>query len=138
MAATLANEIRAAATMPAYCSACFNQDSRKVHVDFDAACDRGFGDDITVNMDDLVLCEDCVRQGALLVGMRDVAEVAQELETLRRDSIRNLRRAERAERYYLDLEKALRERPDRVPVAQRAGRPREVRDRVENADTAAG
>jgi len=81
MAATLANEVRAVGA-PAYCSACFAQDTSKIHIDMDAACDRGYGDDITINMDDLVLCENCVREAAMLIGMRDATESAKDIEVL--------------------------------------------------------
>lgn len=59
-------------TPPTYCSGCFCQDVEKVHVDFEAYWDGPVLDtegSIKVPIDDLVLCEDCLTAGAMLIGM---------------------------------------------------------------------
>ena len=86
MATALANEIRPT-TLPMYCSACFGQYPERRHIDFDAACDRGYAAVMTkgrslgeqsnavpVAMDDLILCEDCLKDGAYKLGMIDGEE----------------------------------------------------------------
>jgi hypothetical protein len=110
MAATLANEVRAVGT-PAYCSACFNQDSSKVHIDMDAACDRGYGDDVTVNMDDLVLCENCVKEAAVLIGWRDAVEVSKDMEVMEENLARAKYLLKMANRRIGLLEELLRQNP---------------------------
>lgn len=125
MTLTLANEIRAAGT-PVYCSACHNQDPSKRHVDFDAACDRGYGerdDGHLIAMDDLVICEVCLRAAALLVGMRDMVEVQAELESLRKVARNEHYRADAADRYADQLEEAISNRPVPVSAPRRRGRP---------------
>jgi hypothetical protein len=71
MSTSLANKIRPTGT-PIHCSACFGQYPERRHIDFDAACDRGYGEGpVPIAMDDLVLCEECVREGAQHLGMID-------------------------------------------------------------------
>ncbi len=78
-----ANQIRPT-HLPIYCSACSGQYPEKRHVDFDAECDRGYAETIIqgksqgepipsspIQMDDLILCEDCLKAGAELIGMID-------------------------------------------------------------------
>ena len=114
----LASDIRET-TKPIYCSSCFNsQDVR--HVDFDAACDRGYGTGpLPVAMDDLVLCENCVKEAGRLVGMEDTEITARRIETLERqlDSERKIRR--QAEKYADAMELAMDNRPQPVPLDHR-------------------
>lgn len=61
------------------CSACFQQHPEKVHVDFEVAwdgphfpegslmTDDGKVNHLPVQIDDLILCEDCVRSALMLV-----------------------------------------------------------------------
>jgi hypothetical protein len=125
----LANEIREA-DKPIYCSACFNsQDVR--HVDFDAACDRGYANQeaVQIVMDDLILCENCVREGARLLGMTDDAELHQRVTDLesKLDTERKLRR--QAQNYADTMEDALGKRPDPVHIDHR----RKPRKQIEAA-----
>lgn len=125
MAPTLANEVRPAG-VPTYCSACFNQDSSAQHVDFDASVDRGYGnrdDGLKVAMDDLILCEHCLRRGAELVGMRDARELQDELDSLRHRVDQERYRADRADEYAGRLELAMDARPVPVSHPRRRGRP---------------
>jgi hypothetical protein len=120
----VANEVRGTGT-PVYCSACFNQDPSKDHIDFDAAIDRGYGDDVTqqVAMDDLILCDECVRRGAVLVGMMDAREFQTELDSLRKRYEHEKARADSADDYATKLELALDSRPIAVSTPRRRGRP---------------
>ena len=124
MTTRLANEIRAAGT-PTYCSGCFGQQTGLRHVDFDAASDRGYGDDasIGVSMDDLILCENCVREGARLIGMMDVTEFQAEMDSLRRRWESEKNRADAAETYADKLELAIDARPNPVLAPRKRGRP---------------
>lgn len=125
MTAKLANEVRATGT-PVYCSACHNQNSSLQHVDFDAACDRGYGerdDGHLVAMDDLILCETCIRRGGVLVGMVDARELEDELANLRRQVDREKYRADQADEYAGKLELALDARPVQVSHPRKRGRP---------------
>lgn len=125
----LANTIREA-DRPIHCSACFNsQDIR--HVDFDAACDRGYANDeaVQVVMDDLIICENCVREGARLLGMTDETELHNRLTDLEQklDVERKARR--QAQNYADTLEDAVGKRPDPVRIDHR----RRPRKQIETA-----
>jgi len=99
--------------MPPYCSACYDQKPDKRYVDFDAASDRGWADDGQA-MDDLIICEDCLRSGAVHIDMCDTREIAAELERLRHENQRLKTQRDRSDTYSRKLEDTLRERP--VPV----------------------
>src|SRR5579872_2884464 len=126
MSARLANEVRPCG-VPMYCSACHNQDSSLTHVDFDAACDRGYGDN-NVSMDDLILCEECLRRGAELVGMRDARELQDELTSLKRRLDQERYRADQADEYAGRLELAIDARPVAISAPRRRGRPAKEHD----------
>ncbi len=127
MSTTLANEVRATNT-PTFCSACFGQDSTVQHVDFDAACDRGYGQtednpDIKVALDDLILCETCLRDGATRIGMIDAKEQAEYVQRLERLFAEEKANCERAVSYANRMEEALAQRPQPVKVSRPRGRP---------------
>lgn len=74
------------------CSSCGGHYPDRVYVDFDAAYDGGTIklDDSTVpySIDDNIMCEDCVREGAQMIGMVDgeeskarIAELEEQVET---------------------------------------------------------
>ena len=100
----LASDIREA-SKPIYCSACFNSQNVR-HIDFDAACDRGYGNEeaTKVTLDDLILCENCVKEGAELIGMTEENEKDRKIAELERrlDTSERLRAKE--ERYNETLE----------------------------------
>ena len=130
MTVSLANEVRAVGT-PVYCSACFNQDSSKTHIDFDASCDRGYGNGpLPIQMDDLVLCETCVRSGARLLGMVD--EDVDRIADLERRARYERDRADKAEQYADQLEGAMHVRPEPIHVAKKRGRPVKAREDEES------
>jgi hypothetical protein len=103
----LASDIREA-QKPIFCSACFNsQDVR--HIDFDAASDRGYGktEAIEVAMDDLILCENCVKNGAELLGMTDDAALKARVTQLERVNDLLEKRVVKSERYASTMEDLL-------------------------------
>lgn len=123
MSVALANEVRPAET-PIYCSACFGQYPDKRHVDLDAACDRGFGEGpLPVSMDDLILCEDCLREAAEVIGMRPDDEVRAERDKYKRLFEEEQRLRVKAEGYANRMEEALIHRPGALKVSKPRGRP---------------
>ena len=59
---------RIATVAPSACSACYGQYPDRVHVDFDAAWDGPVLDgSVKVTIDDLVVCEDCLRDAIALL-----------------------------------------------------------------------
>ena len=119
MTTRIANEIRAAET-PIYCAGCMNQQPELQHVDFDAACDRGYGEGpLPVTMDDLILCENCVREGARLIGMEDTSLTAAHVRNLEAKADTLEKRLKQAERYADAMEMALDERPEKVHLDHR-------------------
>ena len=106
----LASDIREAAK-PIFCSACFNSQPVR-HIDFDAACDRGYGkaEATQVAMDDLVLCEGCVKEGAEILGMIDAEEWQREKQRLEHEVTTQKRLREQSDRYAGTLEDAVSQR----------------------------
>jgi hypothetical protein len=116
------------AGMPQRCSACFGQQHGIRHVDMDAACDRGYGNDEAVKIayDDLILCENCVKEAAILLGMTDSQELKDsktDLEVRLENTLKALRKAET---YGESLEATLSHRPGR-PEKPRRGMSDEAR-----------
>lgn len=107
--------------LPQRCSACFNQQPGLQHVDFDAACDRGYGNDEAVKIayDDLIICANCVKDAGRLVGMTDSIGLHTRLAALEQqiDVERKLRR--QAQNYADTMEDALTHRPDPVHIDHR-------------------
>jgi hypothetical protein len=123
----LASDIREA-TKPIYCSACFNAQQVR-HIDFDAACDRGYGNDesIKVVMDDLILCENCVKAGAELLGMTFENDKDILIDTLGRKLAVEEKRREKAERYADTLEDAISQKDIQIDHRKK---PRQAREEV--------
>ena len=111
-----------------FCSACFQQDGSVRHIDMDAACDRGWAPDHSVVMDDLILCEHCLRGAAAMVGMLDETTVTTELKRLRVLNRRWEQRSKSSDAYARQLEETLRDRPatvgPRLDLPGHRGRPR--------------
>jgi hypothetical protein len=71
---------------PAYCACCFTQKIGTRHIDFEAYFDGPVidpGNGMKQTIDDLILCEDCVRTAAKFIGMVDNEEANEELAKLR-------------------------------------------------------
>lgn len=124
----LANEIREVG-MPVYCSACFNQANIR-HVDFDAACDRGYANEeaVTVSMDELVLCENCVKNGAAVLGIEDSAQLKRELDDAEVALRRERKEKEQAQRYASTLEEALVDQRAKPIKLDHRQKPRQLRE----------
>lgn len=122
-----ANEIRETG-LPVYCSGCMNQQPELRHVDFDAACDRGYGPDhdTKIAMDDLVLCENCVREGAAVLGIEDSVKVEAERDDYARKYDAERLARQKAERYADTLEDAIGNRPAPISIDHRR-KPRQPR-----------
>jgi hypothetical protein len=112
---------------PPYCSACGRCDSVGRYVDFDAACDRGYGEDpsnpeVKVAMEYLILCEQCIKEGARHIGM--VKDDQQErIQSLEHRLAAEQKRCEQAVRYADRMEQALAGRPEKLTVSRPRGRP---------------
>ena len=125
MAVRDANEIRPAA-LPMYCSACHGQYPERKHIDFDAAIDRGwYGNDhgTRITMDDLILCEECLRNGAELIGMMDTHAFLDQKASLEHRLAREEKEREKAVEYADRMEQALQHRPESLKVTRPRGRP---------------
>jgi hypothetical protein len=119
LARTQENEIRLTGK-PIHCSACFNSQDIE-HIDFDAACDRGYGGDavVKVSMDDLILCANCVKTGARLIGMTDEAELLAENERLKERIDTKDKALKQAQRYATTMEEAIAARPEPLEIDHR-------------------
>lgn len=115
--------MRVADTAPAYCSGCFQAKPSDCHVDFDVAWDgptitdgvaggdEGIVQTIAVAIDDLILCEDCLKKAAALVGMVDPGAESAELEQLRDSNQHLVEKVRGLEDYTTKLGAALGARP---------------------------
>jgi hypothetical protein len=81
-------KIRLTETPPVRCSSCYGQYPDRTHVDFGAAWDGPtFPDDevaggVIVTVDDLIICEDCLRDAGRLLGLEDPGDAARHLAEL--------------------------------------------------------
>lgn len=126
MSITLANVIRPTGT-PIYCSACRSQHSEKRYVDFDAECDRGYGDAANgkpIQMDDLILCDDCIRTAGRFVGMADAEAQVERIASLEERLAAETARCDQMTAYANRMEDALAARPEPISVNRPRGRPR--------------
>lgn len=118
--------------VPPYCSACGGQDTDVSYVDFDAACDRGYGEDpsnpdVRVAMEYLILCENCVREGARQIGMVE-DDQRERIGSLQRRLDEECKRCEQAINYADRMEQALAGRPEKLTVSRPRGRPPKARE----------
>lgn len=134
-----ANQIRPS-HMPLYCSACYGQYPDRTYVDFDAECDRGYGDQLiqgqsqgevsnqpAIQMDWLILCDQCIRAAAPFVGLEDGTELNAKLEALERHNEVLRKDYDKAQKYADRMEEALtqlREKPVRLDHRQKPRPPR--------------
>lgn len=77
--------MKLAEVTPTHCARCFQQKPDERHVDFDAAYDGPVipGTPEPICIDDLVLCESCMREAARLLGLVDWAEAGEQIATLK-------------------------------------------------------
>lgn len=114
------------------CVVCFCQDPKQDHVDFDAATDRGWYAQDTPNpvpLDQLIICEACLKAGAGLVDMVDKRPFEQDIKD--KDArIDRLERELRQSRTFADnLESALAVDPHGREIDHRK-RPRQIKEQV--------
>lgn len=80
--------MKPASSPPAYCAGCYQQKPEKRHIDFDAAFDGPsfevpeVGPGIRMQIDDLVLCEDCVTNAGKLLGLVNADDLKEENQEL--------------------------------------------------------
>lgn len=80
--------MKPASTPPAYCVGCYQQKPDKRHVDFDAAFDGPtfdmpeVGHGIRMQIDDLILCEDCITHAGKLIGLVNADALKEENQEL--------------------------------------------------------
>jgi len=111
----------AALTSHTFCSACFTQDHTKRHIDFDAACDRGFGQagEVKISMDNLILCEECIARAGLLVDLHPDGVMPSRISELEAKLEESERERVVAQNYADRLEDAFEKRPIPVKVDHR-------------------
>lgn len=83
----MSDRIHIAEPNPSHCSSCFSQKPHMRHVDFSAFWDGPVFDDVAggkkMTIDDLILCEDCIRTAASLVDLGNVEAERQEVDQLK-------------------------------------------------------
>ncbi len=126
MTVKMAENVIQLTNTPVRCSACFNQQPDLRHVDMDASCDRGYGDEAAVKIayDDLVLCENCVKEAATLINL--VPKDDPTIDRLERELDLATAKRNQAEKWAQTLEQALAARPEPITIDQRK-RPRPLR-----------
>jgi hypothetical protein len=84
-----ADRIHIAEPAPPRCSACFQAKPQEAHVDFSASYDGpvvpaldGAAGVVGHMIDELILCSECIRTAAVLVGMGDAGAVIAERDQL--------------------------------------------------------
>lgn len=68
-----------------YCSSCFGQYLDRKHVDLEAYYDGPVmlgKDDNPVSIDDLILCEDCLKEAGALIGLHPAEDLKKENQEL--------------------------------------------------------
>src|SRR5882757_6391471 len=82
--------MRLSYSAPPACAACYGQDPKARHVDFEAAYDGpvlNATGEAPMQVDDLIICENCVRNAATLVGMIEASDdaAASKIERIERE-----------------------------------------------------
>ena len=127
-----ANPVLANATS---CSACMLQDHTIRHIDFDSALDRGFtyGEGGKVQMDDLILCENCIKEASKLIGLVDEGSKDSKIREVEAAREAFKRERDSAQTYSDNLESAMDSRPQRIPVDHRK-KPRASRAKTKDTE----
>lgn len=120
--------MRIAETPPVRCSGCYGQYPDRVHVDFETAWDGpvfreavatgdgGVQQTLTVSIDELVLCDRCIRAAAALVNGVKPDPSAQRIAELERQLRREREAAAGKDDYIRKLENAVAAKAPRQPV----------------------
>lgn len=100
---------------PPYCSSCFQQQFDKKHIDFSVAWDGGTLRDAggtLITIDDLILCEDCVRLAANVLAHDPDAEMGKELKIAKERAADQRRLRKDAEAQVVALQEELKKYRD--------------------------
>ena len=92
---------------PPFCSSCFQQQFDKRHVDYSVAWDGGTLRDAggtLITIDDLILCEDCVRLGADVLTHDPDEKMGNELKLAKERAVEQRRLRREAEGRVKELE----------------------------------
>ncbi len=95
---------------PPYCSSCFQQQFKKRHVDYSVAWDGGTLRDAggtLITIDDLILCEDCVKLGADVLAHDPDTKMGDELRLAKERATEQRRLRKEAETKVKELEEEL-------------------------------
>jgi hypothetical protein len=112
-----ADRIRLAETNPAHCSACFQGKPQSRHIDFGAAWDGPVipGEGVVQHViDDLIICEACLRDAGRQLGLGDVDKVTEELRNAERENDRLMENVRGLKAYAANLENARDSRPNEL------------------------
>jgi len=81
-----ASKIKLTGAAPSACSSCYGQYPERLHIDFGAAFDGPvlFGKDGATlgQVDELIICDECLRAGADLLGLRSQGDLEAQVATL--------------------------------------------------------
>lgn len=114
MSITIAERAARLAPMPMFCAACGSQDPKTRYVDFDAAWDGPVvnpEDGIKMQIDDLVVCENCLKEASRLVGLVDPDQVSETLTRAQQDLIAKEHEIRDLQGYVSRLEAAVAAKP---------------------------
>lgn len=130
MAIHTAERIPRLSEMPMFCASCGSQDPQARYVDFDAAWDGPVvnpEDSIKMQIDDLVVCENCLKEASRLVGLVDPDETAQMLTRAQQDLIAKEDKIKELQGYISRLEAAVSAKPGaRKPAEPKAQKGKQV------------
>ena len=121
------NEIVATDVAPIHCAACYAQQPGLRHVDFDAAADRGYAGEgeHKIPVDDIIVCENCVKRAGELVGMVDAEQRALKIIELETKLVSEKKAHAQSKQYAERLELAFESRPAPITIDHRC-KPRKV------------
>lgn len=121
MSITIAQRAARLAEMPMFCASCGSQDPKARYVDFDAAWDGPVvnpEDGIKMQIDDLVVCENCLKEASALVGLVDPDQTAETLARAQQDLIAKEEKIAELQRYIDGLQTAISAKPGGRKPAQ--------------------
>lgn len=121
MSIQVAERIPRLSEMPMFCASCGSQDPEARYVDFDAAWDGPVvnpDDDIKMQIDDLVICENCLVEASRLVGLVEPDQTAETLARAQQDLIAKEDKIKELQGYIGRLEAALSAKPGGRQPAQ--------------------